>query len=210
MLYKNTWGSPASQIDQQRLDLFRFSVALPPQLTRDQGVNSWDANVAWAVEKFPFPARAREMVPIKYLNQTNFQPGAESPSEAIDVTVRMAFAQRTAAILERWHWVTSNPKTGGSSLASAIKTTGMFYWLVPNSNMTVDSATEADSFVRMRAYLLEGVQVKDLSPAEGADMTSTNGLVALKLSLQIDRYYPIDPENLRVPYAAVGFAPVAP
>lgn len=207
MLFKNTWGSPSSQIDQQRLDLFRFSLVLPPQLARDAGPNVWDKEVGWAVEKFPFPDRMREAVPIKYLNQTNFQIGADTASDSIELTVRYAFAQRTAQILERWHWLTSNPKTGGVALSSAVKTTGSFFWLVPNSNVVnVENAPEADgvTFVPLRAYVLEGVWVKGLSPAEPADMTSNNGLVSLKLVLQIDRYYPVNPSDLTLPYNIVA------
>lgn len=196
MLYKNTWGTPESRIDQQRSDLFRFAVNIPAQLGADSGVNAWDREIAWAVEKFPFPERTREAVAIKYLNQTNFQPGADTGSSPIDVTVRYAFAQRTAEVLERWHWLTSNPVTGGTSLGSVIKTTGMFYWLVPTASGAPEEQTEAESYALLRAYMLEGVWVKGLSPSE-ADITTGTGLVTLKLNLQIDRYYPIDPTDLR-------------
>jgi hypothetical protein len=147
------------------------------------------------VRDFPFPSREREMIPIKFLNQTNHLIGADSPSGAIDMNVRYVFNRQTAAILERWHQLTSNPRTGGVALTSQVKTTGFFYWLVPNmtvqANVDVSdpTAAAANTFNKLRAYKLEGVLVRNLKPSN-ADMSVGNNTVELQFSIQVDRYYP--------------------
>lgn len=199
ILFRNVWGSANSNLDQQRGDLFRVALNLPPALG---GVSKWDASIQFAVTKFPFPARDREMVPTKYLNQTNYQLGADIGLGTIAFPVRYAFNQDTAVILERWNWMTSHPGTGAVALTSQIKCNGYFYWLIPNLDTTAvpSSITEAASTNAMLdggAYALEGVMLKGLKPSD-ADMESNNNLVTLELTLQIDRYYPINPLDLQI------------
>jgi len=196
--FRNAWGSADSNLDQQRQDLFRVSINLPPAL----GANSaWNQKVEFAVSKFPFPARSREVVPIKYLNMTNFQIGADTPTDAIEMTVRYAFNQETATVLEKWHWMTSHPGSGGVALTSLIKANGTFWWLVPSLNGNTDpggvSSPTSDGLTLGGAYQLEGIILKGLKPSDG-DMETSNGLVNLSVSLQIDRYYPIKPEDLKI------------
>jgi len=202
MIYRNTWGSPESGVDQQRADQFRVSVTLPPQLLGDSGVNVWDKDIAWAVEKFPFPDRDVEAIPIKFLQQTNFQIGGDVASEPVEMTVRYAFNQRTAVLLERWRELISSPRTGGVGLSSKIKTNGFFYWLVPNEAVLGnEGAAERDSYKLIRAYEMHGCWMKSLKPSD-ADMTTGNGLITYALKMQIDRYYPVataDLQNLTIP-----------
>lgn len=197
IIYRNLWGSPESNVDQQRADMFRVSVSLPRQLLQDSGSNVWDREIAWAVEKFPFPSRSVESIPIKHLQQVNHQIGGDTAAEPIDMTVRYAFAQRVATLLERWHWLIHHPQTGGVALSSRVKTNGFFYWLVPNvAVLGNEGAAERDAYQVIRAYKLEGCYLRDVRPSD-ADMTSGNGLVSLMVSMQIDRYYPVATEDLR-------------
>jgi hypothetical protein len=203
--FKNIWGSAGSSTDQQRADLFVISLNFPAGLSlgnnQSAGVNIWDSEVAFAVQDFPFPARSREMIPIKYLNQTNLQLGADTAMAPIDITVRWAFNRRTAELLERWNWATSNPITGGVAQSSAIKSSGTFWWLIPNTaeQLSVDDITATNVMQNGPSYFLEGLMVKELTPSH-ADMKSSD-LVSLKFSLQIDRYYPLLPDNLTIPGA---------
>lgn len=195
---KNIWGSAGSNLDQQRGDLFRIAINLPPALG---GSSRWDSAIQFAVKSFPFPTREREMIPIKYLNQTNYQLGADTGSGTIEIPIRYAFNQDTAKILEQWHWMHSHPGTGGVALTSRIKANGYFYWLIPNLDPTkvpesVTEAASANLMIDGGAYALEGVMVKGLKPSD-ADMESSNNLVFLNLTLQIDRYYPINPSDLK-------------
>lgn len=199
MQFKNIWAAQGSETDQQRSDLFVFSLDYP-RLLEPGGVGLWDDQCGFAVESHPFPERDREMLPIKYLNQTNFMIGADTPSAPLTVGVRYAFNRRTAELLERWHWLISNPVTGGVALTSHVKTTGMFYWLVPNMEVQRDAdrtdATGRDTMKFGAAYKLEGVLVKSLKPSD-ANMTQSGG-VTLQFGLQIDRYYPLNPRALTV------------
>ena len=97
--FKNTFGSQNSKLDLQRVDLFKVTLVLPSALGLD-----WTENVEFAVEQFPFPERSREMIQVKYMQQTNFLIGGDTPTPAIDIPVRYAFAQRTAEALEKWFW----------------------------------------------------------------------------------------------------------
>jgi len=186
--FKNTWGS-ANGLNQQRADLFKVVLAFPSALG---GTGVWERECAFAVEDFPFPARTRETIQVKYLNQTNHNLGAETATSPLDIKVRYAFDARTVELLERWHWMTSNPKTGSVGLTSSIKTNGKFVCLVPNPAAT----NEHDAFVPGGTYILEGCMVKGFSPSH-ASMTE-NGLVSCTLSLSIDRYYPKSPSDLYV------------
>lgn len=207
--YKNVWGAAGSNLDQQRNDLFVVDLRFPAILNAGQGspgtAGLWESECSFAVSQFPFPDRAREMIPIKYLNQTNHTIGADSPTGQIDIQVRYAFNRRTAELLERWHWLTSNPVTGGVALTSAVKSTGWFHWLVPNMNKQADveDQSEADVMFKGPSYFLEGVLVRNLKPAESANM-ETSTVVNLTFSIQIDRYYPRQVSDITFPTLA-GF-----
>jgi hypothetical protein len=113
------------------------------------------------------------------------------------MVVRYAFNQRTAVLLERWRWLITNPRTGGVGLSSKVKTNGYFYWLVPNDAVLGnESAAERDAYKVVRAYELHGCWLKNLKPSDG-DMTSGNGVVTLAFTMQIDRYFPVDPADLQ-------------
>ena len=189
--FKNQWGSAGSGIDQQRSDLFYVLLTFPAILRGAQGASLWDQECGFAIQEFPFPDRSRETMPVKYLQQTNHLIGADSQSGSVDMTVRYAFNKRTAELLERWNWLTSNPVTGGVGLSTAVKTNGYFYWLIPNMEKiaNVEDLTETDTMKFGAKYRLEGCWVRNLKPST-ANMTSTNEGVTLQFSLQIDRYYP--------------------
>ncbi len=199
--FKNPWAAQGSATDQQRGDLFVVALQFPPILNVGggvAGVNLWESEVGFAVEQFPFPDRNREMIGIKYMNQTNFMIGADQPSSPINMTIRWAFNRRTAELLERWNWLISNPRTGGVALTSAVKSSGWFHWLVPNMarQANVDDVTDADTMSIGASYFLEGCLVQNLKPSDG-NMTSSTG-VNLSFGVQIDRYYPRNPGDLTV------------
>lgn len=190
--FKNPWGAAGAGTDQQRSDLFYFLLPFPDALQGAGGGSGlWDQQVSFAVQEFPFPDRARESMPIKFLQQTNHQIGADTASGAIDVTVRYAFNKRTAELLERWHWMISNPVTGAVALSGSVKTNGYFYWLVPNMAKVanVDDQTPQGAMTLGAKYKIEGCWPRNLKPSN-ADMTQSNQGVSLTFSLQIDRYYP--------------------
>lgn len=189
--FKNAFGSQHlanDALDLQRADLFKFRINLPTALRMD-----WEEHVEFAVEKFPFPARDRESIAVKYLQQVNQIPGGDVATGSVDVTVRYPFGRKTALALEKWHWMVANPRTGGIGLASEIKTTGEFRWLQPASqkgglNLNLGEGLTTN-YRNGMAYVLEGCWIKALKPSD-ADMTSGNTLVTLQMTLQIDRYYP--------------------
>jgi len=199
--FKNNWGGAGSNLDQQRSDLFVIDLKFPAILNSGNGQRSsaglWESECAFAVSQFPFPDRARDTIPVKFLNQTNHTIGADAQTSNIDIQVRYAFNRRTAELLERWNWLTSNPVTGGVALTSAVKSSGYFYWLVPNMNKqaNVDDQTEADVMLKGPAYFLEGVLVRNVKPTEAANMEQA-GLVNLTFSITVDRYYPKTPDAL--------------
>jgi hypothetical protein len=190
---KNEWGAAGSNLDAQRLDLFKVKLELPSALTLN-GLGTWHNDVEFAIEKWPFPERKRETIPIKYLNQTNHLLGAETATGPIDVTVRYAFNQATAQLLERWNYLTSNPRTGGSGLTSHVKAKGEFIWLIPNmaAQRNVESTSPGDdTLIPGQIYVLEGCMITGLKPSD-ADITVGNEIVKLTFALSIDRYYPQD------------------
>ena len=210
---KNLWGASAQNgnggYDQQRTDLFLVNILLPKGVSGSSNQTTiWDQNVQFALTKFPFPARKRATIATKYLNQTNFQLGSEEATEPITVTARYAFNQQTAATLEKWHWLTSHP-SGGVGRTTKLKTSGTFTWLVPNlyADTTPDPVTTSDTVgvgggLREGAvYILEGVLLTGLKSTD-ADMETAAGMVNLEFYLQIDRYYPQDPNNLYVAWSA--------
>lgn len=195
---KNNWGSQGSGLDPVRPDLYRVSLEIP-RLVLGGGANLWDSEISFALSKFPFPTREREMIPIKFLNQTNYVLGADVATGAVDLSVRYAFNRRTVEILERWHQLTSNSQNGGVALTSEVKTNGYFYYQVPNMAVVADPTdTSNQALMDGPRFFLEGILIKGLKPAEDADMTVGNQTVMMNLSVQIDRYYPLDPADLSV------------
>lgn len=197
MLFKNTFGSQNSRLDLQRQDLFKFTVNLPQALQLD-----WVENVEFAVEKFPFPERSIEVIGVKYMQQTNFQIGGDTPTPAIEVPIRYAFAQNTAQALEKWMWLVRNPLTGGVGLTSMTKTDGVFTWIVPNqlaqqADIRGVPQSSQNTMQPGLVMYLEGCLPKGLKFSD-ADMT-TSGKVDCQLSLQIDRYYPRNIDAMQVP-----------
>jgi len=200
----NTWGSQGSQLDPLRSDLFRVNITLPPAVAGG-GANLWDAEISFAVEKFPFPERSREMIGIKYLQQTNFVPGGDTPTPAINLSIRWAFNRRTAELLEIWNQFSANSTNGGVGIASLVKTNGLVVHLIPDMGALTNpqdatSGSAGAALVDGPAWYLEGIQLKSLKPAPDLDMTQGNQLLGLELGLQIDRYYAVnnDPSNLSV------------
>lgn len=203
MNYRNLWGSQGSGIDQQRADLFKLQINLPTSALG--GITSWSNDVEFAVTRFPFPDRKRDVIPTKYLNQTNFQLGPDQPVGPIEIPVRYAFNQATAQLLEKWSYLTSNPRTGGVGLTSGLKAKGVFWWLIPNMAEQIQlGQTDSDSAMKIGLqYTLEGCLITGLKPS-GADMTATGeaALVNLDFTLQIDRYYPVNINNMVYPSSA--------
>lgn len=200
MNFNNTFGAIASAngYDLQRGDLWKVTIPLPQILHI-----SWQDNVEFLLEKFPFPARERDMIEVKYMQQTNYLIGRDAPTPAIEIPVRYAFGVRSAEALEKWFWLVSNPRTGGVGLTSQCKSRGSMRWLVPNmqqqvlgitsngANATVDNVLDEGL-----AYALEGCIIKGLKFSD-ADMTQSNFVNAL-FTLQIDRYYPEDINDMVV------------
>lgn len=190
---RNEWGASGSNLDAQRLDLFRVKLELPSALTLN-GLGTWYNDVEFAIETWPFPEHKRETVPLKYLNQTNHLLGAETATAPVDILVRYAFNQATAQVLTRWDYLTSNPRTGGSGLTSHVKAKGQFIWLIPNmaAQRQVESTNPSDdTLIPGQVYVLEGCMITGLKPSD-ADMKVGNEIVKLTFNLSIDRYYPED------------------
>jgi hypothetical protein len=184
-------------LDLQRQDLFKFSINLPQQLRMN-----WTDQVEFAVEKFPFPERSIDVIPVKYMQQTNFQIGGDTPTPAVEVPVRYAFATDIATALEKWMWLIRNPLTGGVGLTSMVKTDGFFIWIVPNQvaqNGDIRGVPQSSPNTMKNGlkYRLEGVLLKGFKFSD-ADMT-TSGKVDCQLSIQIDRYYPVNIDSMIVP-----------
>jgi hypothetical protein len=204
MLTKNTWGSAVTSggtgIDQQRSDLFRISINLPPSLG---GTNVWDEQVQFAVEAFPFPDMKIQTFDTKYLNQTNKQVGADAATSVVVIPVRYAFSQATAQTLYKWQYLISNPQTGGTGLTSAVKCNGEFRWLVPNMAAQIANANalggadSSDTLKTGMVYKLEGCIIGGIKPTD-ASMTAGNTGVTLSFELSVDRAYPINPSGLIV------------
>jgi len=198
MNFNNTFGAIASAngFDLQRSDLWKVSIILPQVLGVD-----WRNNVEFLLEKFPFPARERDMIEVKYMQQTNFLIGRDAPTPAIEIPVRYAFGVQVAEALEKWYWLVSNPRTGGVGLTTQVKAKGNMRWIVPNMQRQVQDIRGnvqpgENTMDEGLTYVLEGCIIKGLKFSD-ADMT-TSGFVNLMFSLQIDRYYPVDVNNMVV------------
>lgn len=199
MGFNNTFGAATSAngIDLQRNDLWKVDIKLPPAVGF-----IWATEVSFLLEKFPFPTRDREMIPVKYMQQTNFIIGKDTDTSAIEIPVRYAFNTNAASALERWFWLVSNPKTGGVGLTSALKAMGTMTWLVPNMQRQIqDLRSNADpngspALDPGLVYTLEGCIIKGLKFTDG-DMTGS-GYVNMMFNLQMDRYYPDDMAKLNI------------
>ena len=197
MNFKNTFGAStdAEGIDLQRVDLWKVTLTFPTGV----GIK-WTDEVEFALEKFPFPERAREMIEVKYMQQTNYLIGKDMPTPAIEIPVRYAFQALTAEALEKWYYLVSNPQTGGVGLTSSLKAKGVMRWMVPDMNRQrqdlVQNPPVAASLSTGLQYALEGCIIKGLRFTD-ADMTQS-GYVNLLFGLQIDRYYPVNVSNMKV------------
>ena len=199
--FKTPFGQANVNVDPQRSDLFQVVLVFPPIL--NVGANApgtaslWESECQFAVKTFPFPERDREMIPVKYLNQTNFVIGADAPSGPVAVEVRYPFQRRTGEMLERWHQLISNSQTGGVAITSQVKSYGYFYWMVPNMDIQADpeNTSTTDTMLYGPSYYIEGVLIKNLKPSN-ADTSVGNNLVEFTFTLQIDRYYPLSPTDL--------------
>lgn len=197
---KNMWGTPGG-IEAARTDLFAVFIDLPAQVTQGFGGNSaWQQEVQFAIEKFPFPERGRESIPIKYMQQTNYFPGADSTVGVIDFTVRWNFNRNTVKLLETWYQSFSNPHTGAVGRATDLKCNGRFFWLIPAEGATLGPGGSPDNpttapYIAKETYWLEGCWPTNFKPSD-ADMTTGNTIVTCNLSMQIDRYYPKQIDNL--------------
>lgn len=196
--FNNTFGAATSAngLDLQRSDLWKVSISLPQALNID-----WRSNVEFLLEKFPFPARDREMIEVKYMQQTNYLIGKDAPMQSVEIPVRYAFATQAAEALEKWYWLVSNPRTGGVGLTSQCKAKGSMRWLVPNMQRQVQDIRGnvqpgENALDEGLAYVLEGCLIKGLKFSD-ADMTQS-GYVNMMFSLQIDRMYPTDVNNMVV------------
>ena len=192
--YKNSFGSQGSKLDLQRIDLFKVTLDLPTVL----GL-TWDENVEFAVEKFPFPDRKKDVTTIKYMQQTNNLIGGDTAMTAIDIPVRYAFAQRTAECLEKWFWLIANPRTGGVGLTSEVKCQGFLRWLIPNMAKQVadlhgQPRPGEDTMKDGMVYTLEGCWISGLKFVD-ADMTQS-GYVTATFNLCVDRWYPENIDQL--------------
>ena len=179
-----------ARVGLQRSDLWKVTITLP----RAVGVD-WRNNVEFLLEKFPFPNREREMIPVKYMQQTNFLIGKDAETGAVEIPVRYAFGVQAAEALEKWYYLVSNPRTGGVGLTTQVKAKGLMRWIVPNmqrqvQDMRGNAQPGAATMDEGLTYVLEGCIIKGLKFSD-ADMTSS-GYVNMLFSLQIDRYYPAD------------------
>lgn len=198
MNFNNTFGAIASAngFDLQRNDLWKVTIPLPQVLQV-----SWQDNVEFLLEKFPFPTRERDMIEVKYMQQTNYIIGRDAPTPPIEIPVRYAFGVRVAEALEKWYWLVSNPRTGGVGLTTQVKSRGAMRWMVPNMQRQVEdirgNVQPADNTLDDGlVYVLEGCIIKGLRFSD-ADMTTSN-YVNLLFTLQIDRYYPDDVNSMVV------------
>lgn len=195
--YANTFGSQGSRLDLQRNDLWKVYISLPPAIN----IN-WESEVQFAVEKFPFPAREREHIPIKYLQQVNKQIGGDIDLPTSELTIRYPFGARTAEALEKWFWLIANPLTGGVGLTSECKSKGYFQYLVPNmarqkADLAANAQSSADTLKAGLRWVLEGVWVKAFKMSD-ADMSTGNAVSMCMVTFAIDRYYPENINSMTV------------
>lgn len=196
MNFRNTFGSQDSRLDLQRSDLWKVTVTLPQAL----GI-SWPDNVEWALENFPLPDRKRDLIAVKYMQQTNYQLGADAGISPVSMNVRYAFSQRTAEALEKWFQLCSNQRTGGVGLTTQVKAKGVLRWLVPNMAKQIQdirgiAAPGENTLNEGLSYELEGCMISGLKFSE-ANMTKAD-VVTLDFDMHIDRYYPVNLDQMVV------------
>ena len=194
--FKNTFGAQtsATSLDLQRSDLWKVNISLPAVLGY-----SWQSDIQFLLEKFPFPNREREMIPVKYMQQTNWLIGKDAETGAIEIPVRYAFSTQAVQALEQWYYLVSNPQTGGVGLTSQVKARGWMSWLTPNMQRMVSdlqgaAAPYESTMDRGLTYVLEGCIIKGLKFTD-ADHTQS-GYVNAMFTLQMDRYYPENVNNM--------------
>jgi len=197
IVFNNTFGSQGSRLDLQRNDLWKVYISLPTGITL-----KWDEEVQFAVEKFPFPAREKEGIPIKYLQQTNTQIGGDVAMAPVELTIRYPFAAKTAQALEQWFWLVANPKTGGVGLTSQVKSKGYFQYLVPNmarqiADLQSSAQSSQDTLKNGLKWILEGVWPKAFKMTD-ADMSTGNAVSMCLVTFSVDRYYPEDVNSMQV------------
>jgi len=195
--FANTFGSQGANLDLQRNDLWKVYISLPPAI----GI-SWDTQVQFAVEKFPFPGGEKESIDVKYLQQVNKQVGGDTSLANSELTIRYAFNAQTAQALEKWFWLIANPLTGGVGLTSAVKSKGYFQYLVPNmarqiADLNSGAKSGSDTLKNGLRWVLEGVWVKAFKMTD-ADMATGNAVANCMVTFSIDRYYPEDVNNMVV------------
>ena len=197
IVYRNQFGSSAlsgTSYDLGRSDLFRVDVVLPAALSN---AFSWQDDISWAVQSFPFPTRSIDEITVKYLQQVNKMPGADAAAGDVDMVVRYAFTQRTAQALETWFRLVSNPLTGGVGLASAVKSYGQVTHLIPNMNQQVADLTRTSLSNDNSAlydglqWTIEGMWPKSFKMSE-LDHTKSNEAVTCTVTWACDRWYPTD------------------
>lgn len=197
IVFNNTFGSQGSRLDLQRNDLWKVYISFP------SGIDlKWDEEVQFAVEKFPFPAREKEDIPIKYLQQVNKQVGGDTAMAPTELTIRYPFAASTAQALEQWFWLVANPLTGGVGLTSQVKSKGYFQYLVPNmprqiADLKSGAKSSQDTLKNGLKWILEGVWPKAFKMTD-ADMSTGNAVSMCMVTFSIDRYYPEDISNMTV------------
>lgn len=194
--FKNTFGSQNSKLDLQRVDLFKVTLELPTALGLP-----WDEHVEFALEKFPFPDRQVDTIPVKFMQQTNHLIGGDAATSVSEIPVRYAFAQRTVETLEKWFRLISNQITGGVGLTSEVKCKGFLRWQVPNMRKQIadirgQPRPGEDTMMDGAVYVLEGCWIKGLKFVD-ADMTASN-YVTTTFSLQCDRWYPENIDRLQI------------
>jgi len=196
MNFNNTFGAIASAngFDLQRNDLWKVSIILPQALGID-----WRNNVEFLLEKFPFPTRERDMIEVKYMQQTNYLIGRDTPTPSVEIPVRYAFGAQVAEALQQWHSLVSNDRTGSAGLTTQVKAKGNMRWIIPNMQRQVQDIRGnvqpgENTMDEGLTYVLEGCIIKGLRFSD-ADMTQS-GYVNLLFTLQIDRYYPVDVNNM--------------
>lgn len=188
MNFRNTFGAQDSRMDLQRQDLWKVSIWLPAAI----GI-SWQDNVEFALENFPFPERTREMTAVKYMQQTNWLLGADTQTGPLAINVRYAFSQRTAEALEKWFQLCANQYTGGVGLTTQVKAKGLMRFMVPNmarqeADLRGIPSPGENTLNEGLTYVLEGCVISGLKYGE-ANMTGS-APVPINMTLHVDRYYP--------------------
>ena len=197
---KNLFGASAATggADLQRTDLFRVVISPPASIITSA---QWGAEIQMAVAAFPFPEREKEIIAVKYLQQVNQLVGGDKATGQVKATFRYPFAYKTAKLLERWFWATSNPLTGGTCLTSQLKGSGYVEMLIPQdiSGVVADLADSVgyngmsaqaqsnDPYVVQQRWYLEGIWPSNFTMTE-LNMEGSK-FVECAVTFVLDRYY---------------------